>query len=282
MAFQKERIRLAAFDLDGTIFDRGEMMPGAREAIIALHQSGVETVIATGRHPFHLPDGVTDIPCFRYAIGSNGAMVADIRTRQVFSIVEMEAREARRVTEAMLKLTDLIHVVYRENGVITRSDIRAIESGYTDPARMEKGMRELRKLYLVADTPEELIAGITEPVIKLGVRVHSEEEAQQGAAALRREIDNEVAVTDNNMIEVTPKGVSKAAGLAKLCSRLGIAPEECIAFGDSGNDIAAMEWAGYSVAMGNATEDVKEAAEYVTDTAENGGVARAIKALFGV
>ena len=72
-------------------------------------------------------------------------------------------------------------------------------------------------------------------------------------------------------IEVTKKGISKASGLLWLGEFLGIPPQEMIAFGDSGNDLEMIKAAGVGVAMGNAEEEVKEAADFVTlPNTENG------------
>ncbi|MUK89056.1 HAD-IIB family hydrolase [Ornithinibacillus sp. L9] len=78
-------------------------------------------------------------------------------------------------------------------------------------------------------------------------------------------------------IEVNPKGVSKASALKKVCQKLGITMNEVMAVGDSLNDIKMIQEAGIGVAMGNAQEAIKNVANYVTDTNNNDGVAKAIE-----
>ncbi|WP_245831750.1 Cof-type HAD-IIB family hydrolase [Oceanobacillus senegalensis] len=78
-------------------------------------------------------------------------------------------------------------------------------------------------------------------------------------------------------VEVNPKGVSKAKALHFLCEKIGITMDEIMACGDSLNDIKMIQEAGIGVAMGNAQEAIKNVSNYVTDTNDNDGVAKAIE-----
>ncbi|HBG02875.1 MAG TPA: phosphoglycolate phosphatase, partial [Firmicutes bacterium] len=87
----------------------------------------------------------------------------------------------------------------------------------------------------------------------------------------------EVSGSAPTNIEINPKGVSKAAGLAEAIALLGIAPSEVVAVGDSRNDLAMLKWAGLGIAMDNAEPIVKEAADDVTASNEEDGVAQVIR-----
>ncbi len=78
-------------------------------------------------------------------------------------------------------------------------------------------------------------------------------------------------------VDFVLKGCSKANGIKKVIELYGIARENTIAVGDSSNDLEMLEFAGISVAMGNSQEHILQMADYVTDTAENSGVAKAIE-----
>src|SRR5690625_9658 len=80
-------------------------------------------------------------------------------------------------------------------------------------------------------------------------------------------------------IEVNPHGVNKASALVRVCKELGITMEEVMAVGDSMNDIKMIEQAGIGVAMGNAQEKVKVAADFITAANDDDGVAKAIERL---
>ena len=78
-----------------------------------------------------------------------------------------------------------------------------------------------------------------------------------------------------------PSGVSKASGLASLCALLGLTAAEVIAFGDMPNDVPMLSFAGRGVAVSNAHPEVLAAADDVTASNEDDGVARVIEALLG-
>ena len=78
-----------------------------------------------------------------------------------------------------------------------------------------------------------------------------------------------------------PKGGNKSVGIEKLLESFGISPQETMAFGDGGNDIGMLKYVGIGVAMGNAENEVKEAADYTTDAVDEDGIYNALK-YFGV
>jgi len=86
--------------------------------------------------------------------------------------------------------------------------------------------------------------------------------------------------TSNGLVEAAPHGVSKATGLAEFADELGIGAEEGIAFGDMPNDVAMLSWAGHGVAMGNAHPKVLAAADEVTASNVDDGVALVLERWF--
>ena len=82
--------------------------------------------------------------------------------------------------------------------------------------------------------------------------------------------------TANFYYEYCPKGINKGTSIRMAMEKLHIRPQEVIAFGDAENDISMLEYAGIGVAMGNATEKVKEIADEVTDTNDNDGIAKSL------
>ena len=78
-------------------------------------------------------------------------------------------------------------------------------------------------------------------------------------------------------IDIMPRDGGKGVGVRAAMDRYGLAPEEIMAFGDGENDMAMLELAGTSVAMGNGTDEVKAMASYITDTVENDGISKALR-----
>ena len=81
----------------------------------------------------------------------------------------------------------------------------------------------------------------------------------------------------HTVLEIVPKGFSKAVGIEKVCEYLGIPRENTYAFGDSVNDLEMIAYVSHGIAMGNGTEDIKVQADYVTDAVEKDGIEKALK-----
>ena len=79
------------------------------------------------------------------------------------------------------------------------------------------------------------------------------------------------------LIEVVPKGYTKATGIAQVCDMLGVARENTYAFGDSTNDLEMLTYVGHGIAMGNGASAAKAAAEYVTTDIMNHGIKNGLK-----
>ncbi|MEC0372533.1 Cof-type HAD-IIB family hydrolase [Paenibacillus chibensis] len=87
----------------------------------------------------------------------------------------------------------------------------------------------------------------------------------------------EITNSSPHNLEVNPQGINKAAGIRKVCDLLGLDMSEVIAVGDSMNDLAAIQAAGLGVAMGNAQQVVREAADFVTASNDEDGIAKVIE-----
>ena len=86
---------------------------------------------------------------------------------------------------------------------------------------------------------------------------------------------------EDDFCDILPAGGGKPNGLAHTLAHLGLSREQSIAFGDGGNDVTMLEYAGIGVAMGNACDAAKAAADYVTDDITADGLAKAL-AHFGL
>jgi 5-amino-6-(5-phospho-D-ribitylamino)uracil phosphatase len=108
---------------------------------------------------------------------------------------------------------------------------------------------------------------------------YTEDDAAREAVIERIPAIGEFEVTNSHPcnLELNPRGVSKATGIAKVCELLGIRMSEVVAVGDSLNDIAMIQAAGLGVAMGNAQEEVKRAADAVVYSNNEDGVAQVIR-----
>lgn len=278
--FIKENIQIAAFDLDGTILTKSTITEITKSTITRLAETGVRTIVATGRHLFQLPPAVHDIPSFQTAIGSNGAMIGNIRTHEIYFFDGFDVETALRFLHWLPSVTNSFHIAFQDgSGYLMKEDFERLLDLQPNEAEREKSAREYRRVYTILDDIEH-VEQTMKPVAKFGFRMAREAEVPAAVRMVRENFGFEAAITDYQTIEVTKAGVTKASGLKRVCDHYGLKTENVIVFGDSGNDVPMMRTAGYAVAMGNAFPDVKLAADEVTESIHEDGVAMAINRLF--
>ena len=248
--------KVAALDVDGTLVDEtNALSPAVRDAVLALAEAGVAIVVATGRampgtmevvDRLGLQDGT--------AVTSNGAIVICYHPVEVLHSVTFDASEAvRRVLERIpdaLVAVEEIGVGYRVNPPFPEGEV----SGQI--------------------TVEHVDSLVAEPVTRVVIRA-PEHDAREFA-----EVVEGLGLTETNYyigftswLDLAPQGVSKASGLEMVCARLDVAQADVLAVGDGFNDVEMLEWAGRGVAMGQAPEHVQAAADAVTGTVADDGLA---------
>lgn len=96
---------------------------------------------------------------------------------------------------------------------------------------------------------------------------------------IKRELSGsyELIFHAQKVVEVLPKGYSKASGIQRICEYLNISHEDTYAFGDSANDVEMLRYVEHGIAMGNATEDAKEVADYITTPLMEDGIMEGLK-----
>jgi Cof subfamily protein (haloacid dehalogenase superfamily) len=128
------------------------------------------------------------------------------------------------------------------------------------------------------DDVEELWAA---PISKLYIQhpdLGDDELAQAASAAAGGLVS--AVMSGMDIVELLPLGLSKARGLSLAARRLGLTAADTVAFGDMPNDLPMFEWAGYGVAMGNAHDLLKAAADEVTASNGEDGIALVLERLF--
>jgi hypothetical protein len=133
----------------------------------------------------------------------------------------------------------------------------------------------------VIEAVEVLVA---QPSLKLMLR-HRELMADELLARARELVGDLAELSHSNsadsLLEIAAAGVSKASALTRVCAERGIASEDVIAFGDMPNDLPMLRWAGHAVAVANAHPELLAAADEVTASNDDAGVARVLERLFG-
>ena len=272
-----KEIRLVALDLDGTLLNREKTIsPRNRTALEELHRRGVWMVPITGRPAQGLPQAVLDLPGLRYAVTSNGATIRDLVTGETLLESHLDAETALRVLDAC-KDFDMIRELFRDGiGYLSQADYEILRDRYTEPA-MRRYVLDTRKV--LPGTVEEQLrqdGGSIEELFFLTDSVETKQRLHKALADLPG-----IAFADPfpRDLEVITGGIDKGEALKFLLQRLDIAPEECIAMGDGGSDVPMLQAAGIGVAMANAEEPVKAAADRVTASCDEDGVALVLEEL---
>lgn len=266
-------IRLVASDLDGTLLRPDETVSErTREAIAAVRRAGITLVLVTGRPPRALAPIAARIGVGGIAICANGAVVWDLDAGTMVDVTPLAAdlaaglvRELREAIPGVLFAVELEHGFGRE-------------AGWTD------GTGPPRPRLVERQTPEALEADalelVTGPVVKLLVR-HPTLPFPEVARRARQAVGEQAVVTwaGTRLLEISAAGVTKAWALERLCARLGVGRQQVLALGDMENDLPMLAWAGHSVAVANAQPDVLDAADEVTASNLDDGVALVLERL---
>jgi hydroxymethylpyrimidine pyrophosphatase-like HAD family hydrolase len=252
-------IKLVASDLDGTLLRPDETVSErTMAAILATRRAGITLVLVTGRPPRNLGPIAERLGVGGIAICANGAVVWDLDTGTILDLTPLAADLAIRLVH---KLRAAIP------GVLFAVEL---EDGFGREAGWAEGLLPAAPDALEADALE-LITG---PVTKLLLRQPTLPFAEVAGRA-RAAVGEQAVVTwaGTRVVEISAPGVTKAFALERLCRRLGIRPQEVVAVGDMPNDLAMLAWAGRSVAVANAADEVLAAADEVTAANVDDGVA---------
>lgn len=287
-------IQLIASDIDGTLLAHGAYIhPKNIEAIKKAKDAGIRVILSTGRG-FPSACGVAkragiDIGPF---ITLNGAQVRDENNIYLDVLLTREAmREAIEFTEEINQNTSdhCLHPIFFQGDTLylqSYDQLNAPDGGLEifDESRDNhiKMLPDYGAMFELLDMRINKICFIVEGISLEEQRLLI---AQYRTAFIKR-INSLHSIADVNItssnwnnFEVTPKSVDKSKGLEVIAELYGLSSKNIMAIGDNENDIEMLRYAGCSVAMGNASEDVRQAAKYSTNLCEDGGLGDSIQAL---
>jgi Cof subfamily protein (haloacid dehalogenase superfamily) len=262
---------LVATDVDGTLLDDDEnVSPRTRSVVRAVVDAGAQFVLATGRPPRWVPPIVDQLGFAPMAVCANGAVIYDPSTDRIISARTLSADALGQLAEIATRVVPGAGLAVERVGSSAHDAATpqfvsspGYEHAWLNPDNTEVSMEDL----------------LSAPAVKLLIRKAGARSADM-AAVLARHIGIEGDITystNNGLIEIVPLGVSKATGIEELARPLGIEPADVVTFGDMPNDVPMLGWAGLGVAMGNAHPDAVAAADEVTATNAEDGVARVLE-----
>lgn len=266
---EKKMIKAAFFDIDGTLVNsENELAPSARRALEQLNDKGVMLVVATGRFPSECREFFRSHPGlpFHSAICANGAVLMQgdkiIRDhslpRETIKDFLQLARDndipywTGNVTgnyyslKDLARLADVLHASELERKDHYNPDYHLHQDVYGGELFCSGEELRLFDPYrdIIDIASAMFIGGATAP-----------------------------------MYDFWQKGIDKGVGVNDFCDVFGVLKEETLAAGDSHNDLPAFRNVGLSIAMGNADENIRECADFVTKDINEDGLAYALKKL---
>lgn len=264
------KYKLIVTDIDNTLLNsEKELTPVTRDALIKAQQNGVKVVVASGRLPYGVRPYAQALDVSAYGgwyMGFNGGVIINSRGEMTVT-GHLDSRYIEPVYD-ILRPTNATVMVHKGDIIYADTKVNAYTHIESDVIGLPLNVVDDLPSIIDWELPKILISGEPAELKEIEKRLIS---------ALGDEVD--IYLSMPWFLEVMPKGVNKGMGLRRICEAEGIDLSETIAFGDSYNDIFMIRDAGMGVAMGNAEEEVKEAADMITDDCDSDGIAKALKKL---
>lgn len=259
--------RLVATDLDGTLLRSDDTVSArTRAALDAVAGRGAAHIVVTGRAVPWTKQILADLGYRGLAVCAQGSQVYDAGSRRLLTSVTLDRRVAQEALERLEKEVGTVALAASRDGV--DGEVLA-GPGY----RVHDGPLP----YVLFHDRAEIWR---EPLNKLYVqhpRLGDDELAEAARAAVGHLVG--VVMAGEGIVELLPLGLTKAKGLALAARRLKVRAAETVAFGDMPNDIPMFAWAGHSVAMANAHEELLAVADEVTAANDEDGIALVLERL---
>lgn len=263
--------RLVASDVDGTLLDHTEKVTERTSRVVrAMVDAGTPFVLSTGRPPRWISPVVDQLGFAPMCVCANGAVIYDSNSDRILDAQTLSA-------DTLHWLAELAYDALPGCGLAAERVGASAHDAATPQFVSSPGYEHA---WLNPDNTEVSHAEVLDvPAVKLLVRLSA---ASSGAMAstlaplLAGRADLTFS-TDNGLIELSAPGVTKASGLNIVANRLGVRAEDIAAFGDMPNDVPMLEMVGLGVAMGNAHPAALAAANEVTTTNAEDGVARVLE-----
>lgn len=265
---------MIGLDLDGTLLtDKKEILPYTREVLRKAIDRGIIVLVATGRPWTGIPEELRDFPGMRYALTANGARIMDNDTGTVLAERLLSPELAARALKICGKYDALQEVYFDGQGYAEAEKMKHIERYHKNPNMWEY----MKKTRIPVEDVAELVEKENRGLDKTQALFADMGERQRAWEELEKVDGLALVGSLKYNIEINAAGVNKGTGLVALGRMLGIRREEIMACGDGDNDTVMLREVGFGVAMANAEEQVKEAADYITESNEAEGAAKAIE-----
>lgn len=268
-------IRCVALDIDGTILGHSkELSKKNKYAIEEVLKRGIEVVVASGRAYESLPSCITQIPGIQYAITSNGAAIYHIASNECIQQYKL----SHRAVEQIMNATEDEPVLY---------EVFIDGKAYTDAAYVldpmsfgagEHVVNYIQSTRIPIENMKQFIMDHQGELDSLALINRTQDTVKPVWEKLEKRVDDVYITTSvPKLIEIADERAGKKAALKYILEILQLSREQSAAFGNADNDWEMIEYAGWGVAVADASERCKSVADFVTKTCDEDGVAFALQ-----
>lgn len=261
--------KMIVLDLDGTLTNRDKVVTDhTKEVLFEAQKRGKIVVLASGRPTYGVVPLAEELELEKYGgyiLSFNGGIIMDCRTKEVVF-------QKKLPVEVNAKIVELAHkervtlMAYQDEYIITNDKDFEYVQLEARISHMKIKQVDDMAAYLNFVVPKMIMTDDGDYLATVEGRVK---------AALGKNLS--VYRSEEFFLEILPKGIDKAQSLEHLLSSMGVTREEIIACGDGYNDLTMIQYAGLGVAMGNGVLPVRKAADYITLSNNEDGVAHVVE-----
>lgn len=253
-------IKSIALDLDGTLLNsKKEISKKNMDILREMYEKGIEILIVTGRSYSATKNIIKKLGLPIIAICYNGAKIVDTKTEEVI--------HEEPLSEEIVKI--LIDISREKNIHLNlyQNDEWYVENKFN-------WQTEYYKKNIGIDAIEINFNKFTNLLMTKALFVEERYILEKIEEKIKKEIGDKVHLTysQEKYLEILNKNINKGKSLEKILKLKGLTLDSCVAFGDANNDKEMIEIVKYGVAMGNADENLKKIAKYITNTNDDDGV----------
>ncbi|PWI34213.1 sugar-phosphatase [Vibrio albus] len=261
--------KLIALDMDGTLLNSDkEISQQNKEAIAKARALGVTVVLASGRPIEGIMPKILELDLTSdndFVLSYNASLVQRVSNGEVIRSQTLTGKETKLLASLSNDLGINIHAFSQEHGLITPKN-----SKYTEHEAKINGMDVTVLDFSTLEDDHQIIKTMM---------IDEPDRLEKAIAAMPKELYEQFTIVRSSpfFLEFLNKDSNKGVGVKVIAEYLGLNADQVICMGDAENDHHMIEYAGLGIAMGNAMEQTKSLADYVTDTNDNHGVAAAIE-----
>lgn len=263
-------IKAIALDIDGTLINSKKMITEATKCAVAeAIDRGIEIIIASGRPYCGVVAYAKELGLYEkggYILSFNGGQIINCKTGEIVYEVHLEEQHKYEICRILKSYDGAIPMTYKGDILLSEN---VEDAGVLHGAEVNS---------LILQKVDDLSKNIEHTVgkfILMGEPGYIKSIADELSDRLGEMAT--VCRSESNLLEIMPYGVDKGSALAGFVRKMGLNRSEVMACGDAYNDDTMIEFAGIGVAMGNAFDEIKALADYVTLTNDEDGVAHAIR-----